>query len=167
MNRRDSSADAAVRSPRMRSPDRSQVDPDPKTIDDLIPPGHKARLAWELVRDLDMTTLYDQIKAVEGHAGRPAIDPRILTVLWLHASIEGLTDLETIGQDGMRVRASAGNASFKKAETLERLLEEAEQRWDELQEEFEQETELSARQQAAQERAARERIERRGKGSSG
>jgi hypothetical protein len=73
---------------------------------------------------------------------------------------EDLADLETIGQDGMRVRASAGSASFKKAETLERLLEAAEQRWDDLQEEFEQETELSARQQAAQERAARERIER-------
>ncbi|GAF76963.1 unnamed protein product, partial [marine sediment metagenome] len=38
--------------------------------------------------------------------------------------------------------------------------EEAEQRWDDLQEKFEQETELSARQQAAQERAAREKIER-------
>jgi transposase len=201
----------------MRSPDRSQVDPNPKRIDDLIPPEHKARLVWELVQDLDMTALYDQIKAVEGHAGRPSIDPRILTALWLYATIEStasarelcrrcydcdpfkwirggvdvnyhtlsdfrtshpqwlkeqvvtniaairaedLADLETIGQDGMRVRASAGSASFKKAETLERLLEAAEQRWDDLQEEFEQETELSARQQAAQERAARERIER-------
>jgi len=58
------------------------------------------------------------------------------------------------------VRASAGNTSFKRAETLEQLLEEAEQHWDHLQEEFEQETELSARRQAAQERAAREKIER-------
>jgi len=64
---------------------------------------------------------------------------------------EGLANLETIGQDGMRVRASAGSASFKRAETLEQLLKEAERRWDDLQEEFEQETELSARQQAAQE----------------
>ncbi len=217
MNRQDASTGAAARAPRMRSPDRSQVDPNPKRIDDLIPPEHKARLVWELVQDLDMTALYDQIKAVEGHAGRPSIDPRILTALWLYATIEStasarelcrrcydcdpfkwirggvdvnyhtlsdfrtshpqwlkeqvvtniaairaedLADLETIGQDGMRVRASAGSASFKKAETLERLLEAAEQRWDDLQEEFEQETELSARQQAAQERAARERIER-------
>ena len=217
MNRQDASTDAAARSPRMRSPDRSQVDPNPKAIDDLIPPEHEARLVWELVQDLNMSALYDQIKAVEGHAGRPPIDPRELTALWLYATIEGiasarklyrrcydcdpfkwirggvdvnyhtlsdfrtnhpewlkeqvvaniaairaegLADLDTIGQDGMRVRASAGSASFKKAETLERLLEEAEQRWDDLQEEFEQETELSARQQAAQERAAREKIER-------
>jgi transposase len=201
----------------MNSPDRSQIDPNPKKIDDLIPPDHKARLIWELVLGLDMTPLWDQIKAVEGHAGRPPIDARVLTALWLYATDEGiasarelyrrcydcdpfkwirggvdvnyhtlsdfrtghsdwlkeqvvnnvaamraedLVDLETLGQDGMRVRASAGSASLKKAETLERLLEEAEQKWDCLQEEFEQENKLSARQKAAQERAARERIER-------
>ena len=217
MNRQDASMDTAARSPRMMSPDRSKLDPNPKMIDDLIPPQHQARLIWELVQDLDMTALHNQIKAVEGHAGRPRIDPRILTALWLYATIQGiasarqlyrrcydcdpfkwvrggvdvnyhtlsdfrtshpewlkeqvitniaamraenLTNLETIGQDGMRVRASAGNASFKKAETLEQLLKDAEQQWDDSQEEFEQETELSARQQAAQDRAAREKIER-------
>jgi hypothetical protein len=60
----------------------------------------------------------------------------------------------------MRVRASAGNDSFKREAKLQQLLEEADQQWDRLQQEFEQETDLSARQQAAQERAARERIER-------
>jgi transposase len=201
----------------MNSPDRSQIDPNPKRIDDLIPPDHKARLVWELVLELDMTPLCDRIKAVEGHAGRPSIDPRVLTALWLYATDEGiasarklnkrcydcdpfkwirggvdvnyhtlsdfrtdhaewlkeqiinniasmraeeLVSLDIIGQDGMRVRASAGNDSFKKAGRLEELLEEAEKQWDRLQSEFEQETELSARQQAAQERAARERIER-------
>jgi len=217
MNRQDTSRDAAAGVPRMRSPDRSQVDPNPKRIDDLIPSDHKARLIWELVRGLDMAPLYAQIKAVEGHAGRSPIDAQVLTALWLYATVEGvasarelnrrcydcdpykwirggvdvnyhtlsdfrtdnlqwlkeqvvnniaairaegLADLDTLGQDGMRVRASAGNASFKKAETLERLLEESEQEWDRLQEGFEQETELSSRQQAAQERAAREKIER-------
>ena len=63
----------------MRSPDRSQVDPNPKILDDLIPPEHRAWLIWELVEDLDMTDLYDQIKAVEGHPGRSPTDARILT----------------------------------------------------------------------------------------
>lgn len=201
----------------MKSPDRSQIDPNPKRIDDLIPPNHKARLVWELVLGLDMRPLEDEIKAIEGHAGRPSIDPRVLTALWLYATdqgiasarklnrqcyesdpfkwirggvdvnyhtlsdfrtdhaewlkeqvvtniatmrAEGLVSLDTIGQDGMRVRASAGSGSFKKAGRLEQLLQEAEEQWDRLQSEFEQETELSARQQAAQERAARERIER-------
>src|SRR3954468_23158510 len=37
----------------------------------------------------------------------------------------GLIDLDRIAQDGMRVRASAGAASFRRRETLERLLREA------------------------------------------
>jgi outer membrane murein-binding lipoprotein Lpp len=72
---------------------------------------------------------------------------------------EGLASLDKLGQDGMRVRANAGSGSFKKAEKLSQLLEEAEQRWDQLQQEFEQ-TQRTSAEQAAQTRAARERIER-------
>ena len=214
MDPQDASTEAA---PRMKSPDRTRIDPNPKKIDDLIPPDHKARVVWELTRQLDLSPLYAGIKAVENHAGRPAIDPQVLVALWTYATdegigsarelmrrcydcdpykwlrggvdvnyhtlsdfrtahlewlkdqvvtnvavmrAEGLVNLEAIGQDGMRVRASAGNDSFKREETLQRLLEEVEQRWGRLQQEFEQETGLSSRQQAAQERSARERIER-------
>jgi transposase len=38
---------------------------------------------------------------------------------------QGLIDLNRVAQDGMRVRASAGAASFRRRETLERLLQEA------------------------------------------
>ena len=38
---------------------------------------------------------------------------------------QGLVDLDRIAQDGMRVRASAGAASFRRRDTLERLLQEA------------------------------------------
>jgi transposase len=37
----------------------------------------------------------------------------------------GRIDLDRVAQDGMRVRASAGAASFRRRETLERLLQEA------------------------------------------
>ena len=211
------STEKAAAAPRMKSPDRSQVDPNPKRIDDLIPLDHPARLIWELVQGLDLAPLYGQIKAVEGHAGRPPIDPRILVALWLYATeegvakarelyrrcydcdpykwlrggvdvnyhtlsdfrvqhpewlrkqvitnivairAEGLASLDVLGQDGMRVRACAGNDSFQRAAMLQQLLEEAEQKWDRLQREFEQETELSAREQAAREQAARERAVR-------
>lgn len=40
---------------------------------------------------------------------------------------EGLVDLDRVGQDGMRVRASAGAASFRRQATLEKLLQQAEQ----------------------------------------
>src|SRR3954466_15304083 len=39
--------------------------------------------------------------------------------------LQGLIDLDRIAQDGMRVRASAGAASFRRRATLERLLQEA------------------------------------------
>jgi transposase len=38
---------------------------------------------------------------------------------------QGLIDLDRIAEDGLRVRASAGAASFRRRETLERLLREA------------------------------------------
>lgn len=74
---------------------------------------------------------------------------------------EGLIDLHVVGQDGMRVRASAGSGSFKKEEKLEEFLNEAQVQWDRLQQEFENGSpKLTARQRAARERAARERLER-------
>jgi len=70
--------------------------------------------------------------------------------------LEGLITLNRVGQDGMRVRASAGSGSFKKEGTLDKLLALAQEQWDRLQKEFETGSQdLSARQ-----RAARERIER-------
>ncbi len=71
---------------------------------------------------------------------------------------EGLASLDKLGQDGMRVRANAGSGSFKSAEKLEQLREEAEQQWERPQDEFEQEEQLSPRQRAARKRAARERL---------
>ncbi len=211
-------ASNTARRPRLRRPDRSQVDPNPKSIDELIPEDDPARLVWDLVQDLDMAPLYENIKAVEGHPGRTPIDPRILAALWMYATIDGvcsarklarlcyrddafkwlrggvdvnyhtlsdfrighgewlqqqivtniavmrqqgLIDLNQVGQDGMRVRASAGSGSFKREEKLEEFLEESQQQWDRLQDELENgASELSARQRAARERAARERLQR-------
>jgi DDE family transposase len=49
---------------------------------------------------------------------------------------QGLIDLDRIAQDGLRVRASAGAASFHRRETLERLLEEARAELQELRREL-------------------------------
>jgi transposase len=74
---------------------------------------------------------------------------------------EGLVDLNQVGQDGLRVRASAGSGSFKREETLNARYEEAQQQWERLQDEFEDRaSQRTPKQQAAEERAARERLER-------
>jgi transposase len=167
--------------PRLHSPHRQQL-LSSRTIDELLEADHPARAVWSYVEGLDLTPLYDRVRA-RGHlAGRPAIDPRLLVALWLYATLAGVTsareladlclrhdafrwlaggvavnyhtladfrtdhpavveqllkqsvevlrqrgriDLDRIAQDGMRVRAGAGAASFHRRATLERLLEEA------------------------------------------
>jgi hypothetical protein len=73
----------------------------------------------------------------------------------------GLIDLATLVQDGVRVRASAGAASFRREATLGQHLEAARALVDELKCEVDQHSDASnQRLKAAKERAARERSER-------
>ncbi len=203
---------------RLRRANRSEVVPVPARVEDLIGQDHPARLIWDRTGELDLSVFYEGIKVVEGEPGRPAIDPKILIVLWVYATSqgvdsareiaelcvehlvyiwicggvsvnyhtisdfrvdyeaeldalmtqivghldeEGLLDLEVQTQDGMRVRASAGAASFHRQPTLEKHLMQARERVKML-EEMEQvmPDERTTRQKAAQERAANERVER-------
>jgi transposase len=74
---------------------------------------------------------------------------------------EGLVDLNRVAQDGMRVRASAGAASFRRRPTLEEALAEAQGQVEALRQEVEDDPAATdRRRQAAQQRAARERAER-------
>jgi transposase len=73
----------------------------------------------------------------------------------------GLVDLETLTQDGVRIRASAGTGSFRREVTLDRQMAEAEAVVEELKREVDADPEASNRRiRAARERAARERSER-------
>lgn len=69
----------------------------------------------------------------------------------------GVVTLRAVAQDGMRVRASAGAASFRREETLQRCLEEARTEVARLRKELDEGGDDSiARQEAARGRAARE-----------
>jgi transposase len=71
---------------------------------------------------------------------------------------EGLVTMKRVAQDGMRVRASAGTSSFRRGQTLERLEAEAQQQVEALRKELKDDPgAASKRQQAARERARRER----------
>lgn len=68
-----------------------------------------------------------------------------------------LVPLETIAQDGMRVRASAGKSSFRRKPSLEKLQQQAQEHLDRLKQQTEDEGErqqADARRRAAEERAA-------------
>ena len=74
---------------------------------------------------------------------------------------EGLVDLERVAQDGMRVRASAGTSSFRRRGKLTQALQEAKAQVGRLKQELHGDAAAPHRQrQAAQERAAQERVER-------
>ena len=56
----------------------------------MLPEDHRARSIWAYVEGLDLTALYQAIAAVDGEAGRPATDPKLLLALWLYATVEGV-----------------------------------------------------------------------------
>ena len=68
---------------RYETANRTQIELTPTDLETLLPPGHAARLVWRFVEGLDLSAFYAAIKAREGRAGRPAIDPKILMALWL------------------------------------------------------------------------------------
>jgi transposase len=74
---------------------------------------------------------------------------------------QGLVELEEVAQDGVRVRASAGAKSFRREKSLRECLDEAQKQVETLQKQLDEDDgAASRRQQAARERAARERQER-------
>jgi transposase len=192
--------------PRLVLPNRAQIELRPVDLESLLPADHPARAVWEFVESLDLSPLYEKVRAVEGVAGRPAIDPRIFLALWLYAIVEGvgsaralerltrqhdayrwilggvsvnhhslsdfrvghaeylegvlthsvavlmdqgLVTLKRVSQDGIRVRANAGAASFRRQPSLERCLEEAEEQVRLLRKELEENPEATSRRQAA------------------
>jgi len=93
--------------------------------------------------------------------GHAALLDRLLTESVAALLAEGLVELRRVAQDGMRVRASAGAASFRREPTLEACYEQAHQQVQALKEEMAQGRGASSRRlAAARQRAATERQER-------
>jgi transposase len=75
--------------PRLRVPHRDQVEIHWASLDELLEPDHQARVVWAAVCGLDLSRWLGEIKAVEGHVGRNATDPRLLVALWVYATLDG------------------------------------------------------------------------------
>jgi transposase len=80
---------APIGPPRLRRPERLQGEMRDTPLDQLLPGDDRARIVWQFVESVDLTPLLQRIRAVEGHAGRDTIDPRISMALWLTATIDG------------------------------------------------------------------------------
>jgi transposase len=204
--------------PRLRVPQRGQVEMQCSALDELLEPDHRARLVWAAVSRLSLEGWLAEIRAVEGHVGRDATDPRLLVALWVYATLdavgsarelarlcttqaayrwlcggvsvnyhlladfrtrggerwdelltqlvaallaEGLVTMQCVAQDGMRVRASAGKASYRSGGRLEQFLAQAWAQVETLKQLAEQSPEeFNQRRRAARQRAAEERLAR-------
>jgi transposase len=76
--------------PRLRVAVRDQVIMRMLALNQMLPEDDEARLVWDFVCQADLSSLYAEIQAVQGVAGRNANDPRILLALWLYATIKGV-----------------------------------------------------------------------------
>lgn len=93
--------------------------------------------------------------------GHGALLDRLLTENVAALCAAGVIDVTTLVQDGVRVRASAGAASFRRRRRLEQHLAVAREVVERLKREIDESPDASNRRiRAAKERAARERAER-------
>jgi transposase len=91
---------------------------------------------------------------------KPALDGLFAKVLAVLQS-QGLIELQRVMQDGTKIQAAASKASLHREKTLQRHLEDARKRVQEMEQAAANDNpESTARQHAAQERAARERLQR-------
>jgi transposase len=218
VDRSQAVASGASAAARVMSPQREQIELRACDLDSLLAPEHPARTVWAFVQSLELAPLYARIRAVQGGAGRPAIDPAILMALWLWATVDGvgsarevdrlcerdnayrwlcggvgvnyhaladfrteheswldaqltrsiaslldrkLVTLNVVAQDGLRVRASAKAASFRRKARLQQLMAQAQAQVHMLKAELDGDAAASLRRkQAAAERAAGERQQR-------
>jgi len=90
--------------PRLRVPQRDQVEFRWASLDQLLDPDHPVRTVWAAVCALDLSAWLREIKAVEGHVGRDATDPRLLVALWVYATLKGIASARELdrlcGPDG-------------------------------------------------------------------
>lgn len=76
--------------PRLRTPQRDQIEMHWAALDELLEPDHQARIVWAAVGRLDLSRWLVGIKAVEGNVGRDATDPRLLVSLCVYATLDGV-----------------------------------------------------------------------------
>lgn len=84
--------------PRLRPIQRNQMILHPIEVERLIPEDHEARAIWEITGSLDLSCYYDNVDSIEGGAGAPAFDPRLLVSLWIYSYSKGINSSHEIAR---------------------------------------------------------------------
>jgi transposase len=83
---------------RCKPVERNQVLLRAVDVEKLVGQEHAVRAIWELVGQLDLTGYYSEIGALEGQAGRPVWDPRVLISLWIYGYKDGVSSAREIAR---------------------------------------------------------------------
>ena len=67
-------------------------------VERLVEEDHPVRAIWEMVGRLDLGRFCEDIEAVEGVAGRSALDPALLISLWVYGYSEGVGSAREISR---------------------------------------------------------------------
>lgn len=65
-------------------------------LPDFLIQDHVVRAIWEITGRLNLRSFTDPVRAVEGEAGRPPIDPRLLITLWIYAYSEKVSSAREV-----------------------------------------------------------------------
>jgi len=87
-----------ARRPRLKPINRQQMMLRPVEVEKLVVEDHEVRAIWEFVGRLDLSRYYEDIDVVEGEAGRPAFDPRLMISLWIYAYSKGVGSAREISR---------------------------------------------------------------------
>jgi transposase len=120
--------------PRLRVPKRDQIEYNWSSLDQRLDPDSPARAVWALVCRLDLDAWLADIKAVEGHVGRDATDPRLLVALWVFATLKGVgsaRELERLCKDHLAYQWLCGGVSVN-YHMLADFRSQGGAKWDEL-----------------------------------
>ena len=77
---------------------RNQLLLRPVDVEKLVDEEHAVRAIWELVGTLDLEPFYADVGALEGEAGRPVWDPKVLISLWIYAYQDGVSSAREIAR---------------------------------------------------------------------
>jgi len=89
-------SETRVGKPRYEVIDREQQCWRPMDIERLIGADHPARAVWEFIGRLDLSPYQEDARAVEGKAGRPGWEPRLLVSLWVYGYSKGVGSARAI-----------------------------------------------------------------------
>ena len=68
-------------------------------VEQLVGEDHVVRTLWKFLGTLDLSRFTPSPKAVEGHVGRPAWEPRLLIAVWLYGLMRGVNSARQLARE--------------------------------------------------------------------